>query len=78
MISLFKKIDIVVFFVSLCIGLFMCYITNPTPEIIIKYPNPDNNDIITYIDEASNCYKYEIEKLDCPVDQTQINDLPIN
>ena len=36
------------------------YITNPT-QIIIKYPNPDNNDIITYIDEASNCYKYELK-----------------
>ena len=47
-------------------------------EAPTRHPNPDNNDIITYIDEASNCYKYEIEKLECPVDQTQINDLPIN
>jgi len=76
MYSLFKKIDIVVFFISLCIGLFMCYITNPVPEIIVKYPSPDNNNILTYIDEASNCYKYEIEKMDCPADK-QINDLPI-
>ena len=77
MISLFKKLDIFIFFISLCIGLFMCYITNPTHEIIIKYPNPENTDIITYIDEASNCYKYDIEKLDCPADNKEINNLII-
>ena len=61
---------------SLCFGLFMCYITNPVPEVIIKYPNPDNNNVVTYIDEASNCYKYEMTKTDCPSEN--VKDLPIN
>ena len=42
----------------------MCYITNPVPEIIIKYPNPDNDsdNVVTYIDEASNCYSMILKK----------------
>lgn len=72
MLKLFKKLDITIFFISLCIGLFLCYITNPTPDIIIKYPNPDNYKLITYIDKASNCFKYVPKKIKCPSDNTQI------
>ena len=30
------------FFASLFIGLFLVYIITPTPEIIVKYPTPEN------------------------------------
>ena len=79
MLGLFGKLNPTVFFLSLCFGLFMCYITNPVPEIIIKYPNPDDHDhdnVVTYIDEASNCYKYDIEKTSCP--SGKVKELPIN
>jgi hypothetical protein len=77
MFELFKKIDISIFFISLCIGLFLCYITNPTPNVIIKYPNPDNANLTTYIDEASNCFKYKVDKVECPKDEKLIKELPI-
>lgn len=77
MLKLFKKLDITIFFISLCIGLFLCYITNPTPDIIIKYPNPDNYKLITYIDKASNCFKYDISKVDCPKDRSLIKEFPL-
>ena len=43
-----KYINPQIFFVSLCIGLFICYLIHPKPRVILKCPNPDNEDKITY------------------------------
>jgi len=77
MINIFANINLLVFFISLCIGLFLCYITAPVPKIIIKYPTPDNSSLLTYIDEASNCYKYKVERSSCPRDKSQIKEIPV-
>lgn len=77
MFRLLQKLDFSVFFISLCAGLFLCYITNPTPTIVIKYPNPDNQHLVTYIDDASNCFKYKVDKVECPKDTNLIKELPI-
>ena len=77
MFRLLQKLDCGIFFISLCIGLFLCYITNPTPTVVIKYPNPDNNQLITYIDEASNCFKYNLDKVQCPKDANLIKEIPL-
>ena len=74
MFSLIKKINPIIFFISLCIGLFICYITSPEPKIIYKYPTPDNSHLTTYIDDASNCYKYKATKVDCPKDDDLIKE----
>ena len=45
-----KFINGSVFIISLAIGLFMCYITAPPPDIIVVYPTPENINQIQYKD----------------------------
>jgi hypothetical protein len=71
-IKLFNKLNPFVFFLSFCFGIFICYITSPQPQIIIKYPTPENSGIYQYIDKASNCFKYVPQKIKCPIDNSQI------
>jgi hypothetical protein len=75
--NLLYRIDPLIFFISFTIGLFMCYITNPKPNIVIKYPNPENAGKIIYKDNAEACYVYTSEEIKCPEDSTQILDNPI-
>ena len=73
--NIFNKINIPIFFVAFIFGLFMCYITNPKPKIIIKYPTPDGDDV--FIDDSNSCYKYISEEIECPKDKNLINEIPI-
>ena len=69
---LLDYIDPLYFMVALCVGLFYTYITAPQPQIVIKYPTPYNAGKITYVDQNDVCYKYQIQKVECPADKTQI------
>ena len=40
--SLFSKLNTTAFFVALCLGILLCYITNPPPQILLKYPKTDD------------------------------------
>ena len=51
------KINPYAFIISFCIGIFMCYITQPEPKIIVKHPRPDNTDIVIYKDENNDCIR---------------------
>ena len=77
MFTLFSKLNPLVFFIALAIGLFACYITSPTPKIVIKYPTPDNGGLVTYMDEASNCYQYKVKEIPCPKDKSKIKEVPV-
>ena len=55
-----------IFFVALFVGFFIAYITTPIPEVVIKYPTPQNAGKVVYRDNADNCYKYEAKQVKCP------------
>jgi len=63
---LINKINPLVFFISFCIGLFLTYIFTPLPDVIIKYPTPENSNSLIYRDEADNCYKFRSLQVKCP------------
>jgi hypothetical protein len=69
--------DIFWFIIAFGIGIFFAYISIPLPEIIYKYPTPENSNSTIYIDNASNCYKYMPNKTDCPNDEKKISIIPI-
>lgn len=73
----FERIRPLYFFLAFAVGIFFCYITNPKPEVVLKFPSPFNAGKITYHDKANTCYKYEANKVDCPVDQALIKDQPL-
>ena len=60
-------IDSYYFLISLCIGIFFVYILSYQPQIIMRFPTPDNEDTITYKDKNNVCYKYKSEKVACSI-----------
>jgi len=59
------KIDIIIFSISLFIGLFLVYVTAPKPNIIFKYPTIKTANDIIYVDEKNTCYKYIPKLVNC-------------
>ena len=76
--KLFSKINWNAFIISLSIGIFFCYITVQKPEIVIKYPTPENAGSVIYVDESDNCYKYSVKEVNCPDDMKSVIDNPLN
>lgn len=72
-----KFISIPVFIISLAVGLFFVYITNPEPEIIYIYPTPENVNKVQYRDKANNCYDFVQTEVSCPSDPSKIKIVPI-
>jgi len=67
-----KFINIPLFITSLAIGLFVVYISMPSTQIIYVYPNPDNEDKISYKDKADNCFHFRSKLVNCPDDVSKI------
>lgn len=74
---LFDKLNPLAFFLSFAIGLFICYITKPTPQLVVKFPSPQNAGKIVYKDANDECFKIEAEEVSCPVDKSLIKPQPI-
>lgn len=72
-----EKIHPLSFFLAFAIGLLFCYLTNPKPDLVLKFPSPYNAGKITYKDNAEGCYKYRAEKVSCPADAKMVKDQPI-
>ena len=67
-----KFISVPIFILSLAIGIFVVYISQPPSQIIYVYPNPDNEDKITYKDKADNCFHFTSVEVECPEDDKKI------
>ena len=72
--SILQLISLPVFIVSLSIGLFIVYITNPKKEVIYIYPKPDNVDKMQYKDKGGDCFQFESKEVQCPVDSKDIQE----
>jgi len=72
-----ENIDVYWFLISLFVGLFVVYSTAITPEVIIKYPTPENAHDMIFRDDVDNCYKFNTTEIQCPVSD-KIFDIPIN
>jgi hypothetical protein len=43
---------------TLFITMFIMYMINPEPEVIIKHPSPDQEKSDVYVDTNNVCYRY--------------------
>ena len=57
-------------------GLLICYVTQPAPKMVVKFPSPNNADKVQYKDNDS-CFKIHAEKVECPIDKTLIKPQPV-
>lgn len=70
-----EHIQPIYFFSSLFIGLLLAYILSPQPDIIFKYPTPNNAGTIVYKDTAGVCYIYKSQEIKCPDDTTNVKNI---
>lgn len=75
--SFFKLINIPVFIISLALGLFFAYVTMPKLTTIYVYPNPLTKEKVLYKDATDTCFKFDEVSVECPVDKSKINVVPI-
>lgn len=73
----FDKIHPLYFFIAFAVGLMLCYVTNPKPDVVVKFPSPYNAGQVIYKDKANQCYKYQADKVSCPADKKLIKPQPI-
>lgn len=74
----FDKLNPLAFFIAFAIGLLFCYITQPAPKMVVKFPSPQNVGKVQYKDAKSDsCFKFDAEKVACPLDKSLIKPQPI-
>jgi hypothetical protein len=65
------------FLIGITIGILYVYLFSGRPELIIKYPTPDNAHSYIFRDDAQNCYMFHTEEVPCPKNPLAINNIPI-
>lgn len=73
-----KYINPLFFFLAFAVGLFIVYIFNPPPNVVVKFPSPYNAGKVVYKDSSDSCYTYKAEKVSCPKDRELIKPQPIH
>jgi len=63
--------------IGFLIGMLLMAVTKDEPTVVYKYPTPYNTTGITYVDNAGQCYQYQSDKVVCPVDNSTIEEIPI-
>ena len=74
MFELFSKLNPLAFFVALTLGILYCYLVQPSPTIITKYPTKEDSPV--YKDKSGTCYRYRLDDTPCPADISQISKIP--
>lgn len=59
-------ISLPIFIISLAIGIFLVYITNPPQDVIYVYPTPENVQKVQYKDKLNSCFQYDMKEVQCP------------
>jgi len=76
------KFHFTIFLLSFSLAFLYVYIIGPERKAIIKYPTPFNSKNLIYHNTSGNhddkdCYMYESNKIDCPIDPTKITLQPV-
>ncbi len=64
------------FFIALILGLLINIYFMKPKKYIVKWPTPENAGKIIYKDDADNCYKYDVEEVNCPDNKKEIKSTP--
>ena len=75
--ALLGRINLKFFLVAFAVGLLVCYVMAPAPEVVVKFPSPYNAGKVVYKDKAGTCFMYKADKSSCPKDKELIKEQPI-
>lgn len=65
------------FFLAFGIGLLICYVLTPAPEVVVKFPSPYNAGNVVYRDKSDTCFTYMANEVACPRDKSTIKMQPV-
>ena len=74
---LLDYISIPIFVISFILGFVFIYIVGPATKTIFVYPSPENVNKILFKDNASNCFYFDEQEVNCPADLSAISTIPI-
>ena len=73
---LLKFINIPIFILSLAIGFFFVYVYAPDSRTVYVFPTPGNVNDIQFKDSTGNCYYYNQDTVECPINSADIAIIP--
>jgi hypothetical protein len=76
-LSISDFIKPVPFIIAFSIGIVFVYLFTGRPEVIIKYPTPENSNELVFKDDVHNCYKFHTQEVPCPKNPLAVNVIPI-
>lgn len=76
--TLLSKIDIKYFLMAFAVGLLLCYVFTPPPQVVVKFPSPYNAGKVMYRDGHDTCFMYKADQVSCPRDRAMIRPQPIS
>lgn len=65
------------FLIAFSIGMLYVYCIANRPQVIIKYPTPENASDFVFRDDAKNCYRFHTEEVTCPKNPLSISTIPV-
>lgn len=71
-----NKLRPIYFFGAFLLGILYVYLIQPGLRYINRHPTPENAGKIIYTD-SGKCFKYTLQPVMCPADETAINNQPI-
>ena len=70
------KIYMNVFLYSLALGLLLIYLMGVDRRVVYIYPTPETYQDIQFQDYSNSCYQYKPVKTTCPINTTDIHNVP--
>lgn len=71
-----RNLNFKYFIMAFAFGILIVYVTAPPPLIVVKFPSPVNADKLVYRASNDECYKFQAEKKECPLDTTKVKVQP--
>ena len=62
------KLNLFAFILAFAIGIGCCYVINPPPKVVMKFPSPNNVGKVIYRDSEENCFTFRADKVQCTKD----------
>ncbi len=76
MFKITKYVSLPIFIMSFAIGIFFVCMTLGDTRKIYIYPTPENAELMTYRDKASQCFAFEQKHVTCPTNPMDISKIP--
>ena len=66
------KFNLLAFMLSFAVGMCIVYCFTPFPEVIVRYPRPNDTHSLRFQKENGICMEYEMKEVSCSADTNTI------